>query len=89
MTATADSLVTGITELLAAKVHVAVPSPDADLLQSGILDSLGIVELIMQLELQYKIRVKLEDLELDNFRSVATIAAFVADSLAQLDTAAR
>jgi acyl carrier protein len=81
MNVATNSLVAEITELLTTKVNVAVPSPETDLLQAGILDSLGVVELILQLELQYRIPVKLEDLELDNFRSAVTIAAFVADAL--------
>jgi acyl carrier protein len=60
------------------RLNVTVPSLDADLLASGVLDSLALVELLMQLESRYGIEISLEKLDCDDFRSVATIASFVA-----------
>jgi acyl carrier protein len=60
------------------RLNVTVPSLDADLLASGVLDSLALVELLMQLELRYGLQISLEKLDFENFRSVAAIAAFVA-----------
>jgi acyl carrier protein len=48
---------------------------DDDLLE--IIDSLGIVELISFLEREYGIKVGDDDLDPENFRSVAHIVAFV------------
>jgi len=47
------------------------------------LDSLIFVDLVMYLEQQFDIRISADELEPDNFRSVAKIAGFVAahDSL--------
>lgn len=58
--------------------HVAVPSPDTDLLESGILDSLQLVELLLQLEQRFGLRVKVDDIELDNLRTLARIARLLA-----------
>lgn len=60
------------------RLHATVPSLDADLLASGVLDSLALVELLLQLEIRYGIQISLEHLDFDDFRSVASIAAFVA-----------
>lgn len=64
------------------RLNVTVPSLDADLLASGVLDSLALVELLMQLELRYGLQISLEKLDFENFRSVAAIAAFVAQERA-------
>lgn len=60
------------------RLNVTVPSLDADLLASGVLDSLALVELLMQLEQRYGLQISLEKLDFENFRSVAAIASFVA-----------
>jgi acyl carrier protein len=68
-----DELITIFLE----RLNVTVPSLDADLLASGVLDSLALVELLLQLEIRYGIQITLEKLDFDDFRSVASIAAFV------------
>jgi acyl carrier protein len=50
---------------------------DDDLLESGILDSLGILDLVSRLEATFGITVLDEDLVPDNFRSLRHLAAFV------------
>lgn len=50
---------------------------DRDLLADGIIDSLGIVELINFLESKYAIKVDDDDIDPENFRSVASVVAFV------------
>jgi acyl carrier protein len=67
-----------ITELLATHLHLEVPSAETDLLGSGLLDSLGLVELLALLEQQFAVQISLDELELDHFRSVASLAAFIA-----------
>lgn len=51
---------------------------DRDLLADGIIDSLGITELIAFLEEKYAIKVDDDDIDAENFRSIDGIAAFVA-----------
>jgi acyl carrier protein len=77
----------GSTELAALRAEVAavfadalkieVPTHDADLLATGLLDSLGFVDLLLELERRFGVHLAMEDLEPDDFRSVASIAAFV------------
>jgi acyl carrier protein len=67
-----------ITGWFADKLHLDVPSAETDLFEIGILDSLKFVELLVQLEQQYGTRVSLDDLDMDNFRSIARIAQYVA-----------
>ena len=58
--------------------HVTVPSADTDLIATGVLDSLALVELLLQIETQHGIRVSLEQLDFEDFRSVAGLARFIA-----------
>lgn len=51
---------------------------DEDLLAADLIDSLGITELVGFLESKFGVVVADEDLTPDNFRSVDSIAAFVA-----------
>ncbi len=51
---------------------------DSDpLLESGILDSLGVLEVVAFIEQEYSIHVSDDDLVLENFRSIDRIAAFI------------
>jgi acyl carrier protein len=66
-----------LTELFAKKLNLEVSSVDTDLVETGLLDSLALVELLAQLEEMFGISVSTDDLELVNFRSIASIARFV------------
>lgn len=66
-----------VTKLFSEKMHLDIPSVDADLFASGALDSLAFVELLLHLEQEFGIRVPLEELELDYFRSISRIAEFI------------
>ena len=50
---------------------------DEDLLQRGIIDSLGVLEIVGFLQQEFSLIVEAEDLSPDNFKSVVSIAAFV------------
>lgn len=52
--------------------------PDDDLIGSGILDSLAMINLVTHLEKHYGIVVGAEEMSPDNFGSVSALARFVA-----------
>jgi acyl carrier protein len=60
------------------RLNVTVSSPAEDLFETGVLDSMAFVDLVMHLEQQFDVRISPDELEPDNFRSVAKIAGFVA-----------
>lgn len=74
-----DVLSKSLTVLFAEKLNVEVPSVDSDLLQTGILDSMSLVELFLILEREYRVKISMEDLEIENFKTISKIARFVAD----------
>jgi len=63
--------------LLSERVLVEAPSVDTDLMESGLLDSLTLVELMTSLEEEFNIRISFEEIEIDNFRSIERIVEFV------------
>ncbi|HET9607452.1 MAG TPA: acyl carrier protein [Nitrospira sp.] len=56
-------------------------SDDASFLESGIVDSTGVLEIVMFLEQRFGIKVKDEELVPDNLDSIRNITAFVGRKL--------
>lgn len=73
---------TGLTDCIAGilrdALHLEPPPSDLDLFETGVLDSLAFVELLLRLEQDLGVAVSVDDLELENFRTIERIAAFVA-----------
>ena len=80
--ANTTSVLDRITELFAHALNVDVPSAETDLFDTGVLDSLAFVELLLHLEREFGIKIAVDDLEVDNFRSLRQIAAFVTERTA-------
>ena len=72
-----------IQALLLDHLDLRVRSAHEDLIESSLLDSLALVELLFELERRFEIDVMVEELEIENFRSVERIAEFVASRRAQ------
>jgi len=68
-----------VREFIAEKLNAKIGelSDDASLIASGVLDSLGLMEVALYLERQYRIEVADVDLHADNFETVRTIARYV------------
>jgi len=60
-----------------AKLNLDVPSVDTDLFETGVLDSLAFVELVVSLEQSFGLKVPIDDVEIEHFRSIEKIADFV------------
>ena len=56
-------------------------SDDTPLLASGIVDSMGILEIVGFLEQEFSLQISDEDLTPENFASVNCLAAFVAQRI--------
>lgn len=72
--------ISDIVNLFREQLNVEIRDLDADLIDDGLMDSLMLVDLLTFLEQEYDIEIDLEDLEIDNFRSIAAIARFVDSS---------
>jgi acyl carrier protein len=67
-----------IGRLIRQTLSVEIPAPDTDLIESGLIDSLALVSLIAEIEGEFGFELPLDDFDVDNFRSVDRMAAFVA-----------
>ena len=67
-----------IAEVFTERLQVEVPSPDLDLFEGGVVDSLMFVKLLTSLEQRFSFRISFEELEIDDFRTLRHIARFVA-----------
>ena len=74
--------------LFAETFHIEAPAADTDLLESGILDSFQFVELLFQLEQNFGLRVKIEDIDLDDLRTLARIARLLGNGAGAADPSA-
>lgn len=63
--------------LLEESLLVDIPTSDTDLFETGLLDSLGLVDLLVQLEERYGLTIS-ADLNVDDYRSVDAISEYVA-----------
>jgi D-alanine--poly(phosphoribitol) ligase subunit 2 len=63
-----------VQRLFLETLNVQVPSEDADLIESGVIDSLALVELLFAIEREFDVSLPLDDLDIDNFRSVNRIS---------------
>ena len=53
------------------------PAPEDPLISSGYLDSLSMVQLIIEMQTSFAVQLAVEDLSADNFETVRAIASLV------------
>lgn len=75
-----DVLCKSLLALFSDKLNVDVTSAESELLQSGVLDSMTLVELFLLLEREFDVKISVETLEIEHFQSIATIARFIAQA---------
>jgi acyl carrier protein len=76
--ATGPTTVDRVRLLIRDVLSVEVPDGDADMIDSGLLDSLALVSLIAEIEQEFQLELPLDDLEVDQFRSPERIAQLLA-----------
>ena len=69
-----ESVAAEVADIFSQKLQIDVPTYDTDLFEAGILDSLQLVELLLELEKAFSVRISLGDTDLENFRSIERIA---------------
>ncbi len=63
--------------LVSKRVNVAIETAEIDLIETGIMDSLALVDLLLQIENEFGVRIPLEELEIDDLKSVAELARVI------------
>ena len=70
-------LIREIQELFLEKLSIRVEAEEADLFQTGVFDSMTLVQFIFHLEERYEFRMPMEELDVESFHSVTKIAEVV------------
>jgi D-alanine--poly(phosphoribitol) ligase subunit 2 len=78
-----DTIIRGLEALFVESLHIEAPPLETDLFESGILDSLQLVELLLQLERRFGVRLAIEDMDLDKLRTLDRIAQLIATAGSQ------
>ncbi len=70
-----------IVRILCAQILTEV-EPDTDLIESGVLDSVGVVRLLAEIEEHFGVSLAIEDLGIEDIRSIASLAELVGREIA-------
>jgi acyl carrier protein len=79
--ALADDVQRRVKEFISTNFYVTDPlllEPDAPLVENGVVDSTGILEVISFLETEFAVRIADDEMLPENLGTIARIAAFVA-----------
>ena len=78
MSTPADSEITGaVRRFIAQSVNIGDLDEDENLFESGIVNSLFAVQLMTFIEKTFGIEVGMDDLDIENFKSLSATTAFV------------
>lgn len=66
-----------IMEIFNDSLYLNLASPDVDLIETGVMDSMLLMELTLLLEKQFDIRISVSEIRVEDITSVNAIGAFV------------
>lgn len=72
-----DAVGRGLAEIFAEVLGIPLPDPDVELISSGLLDSMSIVTLVVEIEDTFDIEIATEDLDLTSFSTVRGMAQMI------------
>ena len=72
-----SSLAAEIEALCIKKLSIRVSSTDQDLFESGLLDSLSLVQLIVELERHYQVELPIGEIDIAALRSIGEMAQLI------------
>ena len=73
-----DQLQQKIAAIFAERFETKLESDDVDLLETGLVDSVKIVELVLEIEQRFGVSLPFEELEIEDFRTVPRLAERIA-----------
>jgi acyl carrier protein len=73
-----QAIVARVQRIFDEVLNISVPSPQTDIIEGALLDSLALVTLVFEVEQEFDLQIPLEALEIDDFQSIDSIADFVA-----------
>jgi D-alanine--poly(phosphoribitol) ligase subunit 2 len=79
-----DKLQQRISDIFAERFETRLDSGEVDLLETGLVDSVRIVELVLEIEQRFGVSLPFEQLEIEDFRTVPRLAERIARTLPAL-----
>jgi D-alanine--poly(phosphoribitol) ligase subunit 2 len=76
-----DKLEQQIIDIFAERFETRLDSNEVDLLDTGIVDSVRIVELVLEVEQRFGLSLPFEQLEIEDFRTVPRLAERIARTM--------
>lgn len=74
----AAAIVRDLSAVFRDRLFIEVPAADTDLIDSGLLDSLQLVQLLLHVEQDFGYRIPLDEIDLDDLRSLERLARVIA-----------
>jgi acyl carrier protein len=74
---TEQEIIRRIQRIFEEAFNVSAPGPQTDIIEAALVDSLALVALLFEVELQFGIEIPLESLEIDDFRTIESIAGLI------------
>lgn len=73
-----------VRDLLRNHLTLDIQDDEVDLIATGLVDSLTLMRLVSRIESEFQFTVLLETLDIDDFRSVSSLTAYVNLQLARI-----
>jgi acyl carrier protein len=77
----AQEMIGSLTKYIMTEVTTAhpvnAPAPDTPLVESGLVDSLGLFKLIAHIEDEFKVKIAPEDIVIENFATINAIVGLI------------
>ena len=77
---TETDVIQQIRSIFSTQLSIEIADEDTDLLDTGLIDSLTMVDLLTHLESNYGFTVVMEELDVEYFRNLKSIARYVQQS---------
>src|SRR5262245_41663473 len=71
-----------VRDVFSREMNVDVPSTETDLFETGLLDSLSFVDLLVRLEEELSVKLRLDEIELESFRSIDRMVSMLQEKVA-------
>ena len=78
-----ENLRTGILEIFFERFDTRLASAEVDLLEERLVDSVKLVDLVLEIEQRFGVTLPFEELEIEDFRTVTRLAERIARGQAE------
>lgn len=83
------AVIAKLRQILTESLHIEVPLDGNGLISRGLIDSLALVELLLQIETEFDTTPDFQLLEIEDFETLESIEQFILRSKESVDTSSR